>query len=138
MAGKPCYSCSYPYIPSGGGYCPSCGAHNDGCFISTAIFQSLKKPDNCEELELLREYRDNYLITNPERKIEVENYYKYAPEIVKIISYRDDSEQIYSTIFNDFLSIALTLIKEEKNEDAYFIYRDMIHYVCEKIEFKDY
>jgi len=53
-----------------------------GCFIATAAFGSYLNP----HVEVLREFRDNYLITNTIGKALVSFYYKTSPSIADFIS----------------------------------------------------
>ena len=53
------------------------------CYITTAVCQSLNKGDNCEELVLLRGYRDGYLMGLPGGQRVIQEYYDVAPTIVK-------------------------------------------------------
>ena len=39
------------------------------CYITTAVCKSLNKPDDCYELNLLREYRDQYLMRTKDGEI---------------------------------------------------------------------
>ena len=56
------------------------------CYITTAVCDSLNKPDNCLELNLLRDYRDNILISEEGGADLIDEYYDIAPTIVKRIN----------------------------------------------------
>lgn len=49
-----------------------------GCFLTTAACEYMHLPDDCEELQVLRKFRDEYV---PEDL--VREYYKIAPKIAK-------------------------------------------------------
>lgn len=104
------------------------------CFITTAICKALNKPDNCEELELLRNFRDTYMKENyPE---EVVKYYAEAPAIVDRMNTREDSDWYWASLYEKYLKIAVDAVKTEDNYFAYRVYRAMFNYVndCSKLE----
>jgi hypothetical protein len=52
-----------------------------GCFLTTAAVQFKGLPDDCHELQVMRQFRDSYLLTTAEGRQLVERYYAAAPEI---------------------------------------------------------
>lgn len=100
------------------------------CFITTAICQSENKPDDCEELTVLRNFRDNYMMETSERKTMILEYYEKAPSIVARIDAREDRKAIYSFIRRFYLENAMRYIRMNCYQCALVAYRSMIHY-CE-------
>jgi hypothetical protein len=95
-----------------------------GCFITTAICQTYGKPDDCEELTTLRQYRDTFLKENhPE---EIQTYYNIAPAIVQAIQNRDDAAVVWTDLYRHYLVPAIEAIQEGQFESAYSIYKDMV------------
>ena len=67
------------------------------CYITTAVCESLGKPDDCYELNLLRDYRDSYLMKQEDGEALVQRYYDIAPTIVKYLLW--DMEHIPSSLY---------------------------------------
>lgn len=97
------------------------------CYITTAVCEGLGKPDDCYELTLLRDYRDNYLAKTDSGRALVQEYYDIAPTIVKRISRQENAEDIYMDIWNQYLKPCVSLIEEGKEEECCETYTDMVH-----------
>lgn len=97
------------------------------CYITTAVCESLGKPDDCYELTLLRNYRDQYLINQEGGDEIVKEYYDIAPTIVKRINKREDHRDVYRKIWEQYLSPCIKLIEEDKNLECREVYTDMVH-----------
>jgi tetratricopeptide (TPR) repeat protein len=85
---------------------------NKGCFITTATLSVLNKPDDCYELTMFRNFRDNWLIHEPDGKSIIHEYYRIAPAIVKEINNEKDKTNIYKSIWNDYLNPCLVLLEK--------------------------
>jgi hypothetical protein len=53
-----------------------------GCFIATAAYGT----PMAEEIQILREFRDEYLLTNPVGQAFTDLYYKFSPPIANFIT----------------------------------------------------
>lgn len=73
------------------------------CYITTAVCQTLHKPDDCYELVMFRNFRDHYLLEQPEGKNLIKEYYNMAPAIVENINIREDKEEIFQSIWQEYL-----------------------------------
>jgi hypothetical protein len=60
------------------------GGGGGGCFIATAAYGDLNHPN----VQLLREFRDRYLLTNCIGKIFVDAYYRYSPTLASFAATR--------------------------------------------------
>jgi hypothetical protein len=97
------------------------------CFITTAICEEENKPDNCSELIILRNFRDNFLSKLPYGKRDIDEYYLVAPGIVKGIRERADSAVVFSRLKTDYLLPALAEIKQGHFFKAHDIYKRMVY-----------
>lgn len=102
------------------------------CYITTAVCDGLGKPDDCYELTLLRDYRDNYLVKSEEGASLVKTYYDIAPTIVKRISRDEHANEVYHNLWNQYLSPCVTLIEKGAVEECKDKYTEMVHSLKEK------
>lgn len=109
-----------------------------GCFITTAVCEFHNKPDDCDELQTLRKFRDEYMRPNTERAKLVIKYYSEAPRIVEAIDTIPyvDRKPIYERFYNAFIKPAVSAIKEGRNEEALMIYTELFNsakYTADKL-----
>lgn len=95
------------------------------CYITTAVCQSLGKGDDCYELELLRHYRDDYLLSTEEGRALVEEYYDIAPTIVTRINREEEAARIYQEIWDAYLKPCIRYMEQQEWEAGQRCYRDM-------------
>lgn len=69
-----------------------------GCFLTTACVEYAGLPDNCHELEMMRELRENYIRSLPEGKDFLAEYASVAPQIVRSIKGRIDRNDIFQSL----------------------------------------
>lgn len=96
------------------------------CYITTAVCKSLHKPENCYELELLRDYRDNYLMQTGRGAELVAKYYDIAPTIVKRIDKSGNAEAKYRYIWENWLKPCIAAIENKALEECGRTYVDMV------------
>ena len=97
-----------------------------GCYLTTACVDVKSLPDDCRELTVLRTFRDEYLAKKPKGYEEIEEYYKTAPKIVKMINSKSNKENIYEKLYDDVIEPCVELIENGKNEEAYVRYKKMV------------
>jgi hypothetical protein len=95
-----------------------------GCFITTAIVEKKGEADDGETLTKLRKFRDEYMVDKQE---EVQEYYDIAPKIIEAI----DNDKEWKWIENQ-IQKAIAYIDEEKQDDAYDTYKNMVSTLKEK------
>lgn len=95
-----------------------------GCFVTTAVLRRLSCTDTSPEMELLRDYRDSYLMLNitSERRADLQEYYLLGPILVTWADSRRDSARVWEYI-TDYVLHTLEMIREEKHQSAYAFFR---------------
>jgi hypothetical protein len=80
-----------------------------GCFIATAAFGS----SMAQEVAVLREFRDNYLLTNRAGTAAVQFYYWVSPPIADVISRNENLKRITRIVLTPIIygvkNIAITI-----------------------------
>jgi hypothetical protein len=107
------------------------GSNNSGsggCFITTAVAQALKKPDDCVELTKFRYFRDTFMQATPEMRAEIAEYYKIAPEICVKIDGKGEEKaaEKYTSIWENFLKPAFEVLESGDKQKAHDLYKNMV------------
>lgn len=96
------------------------------CYVTTAVCRSLHKSENCREIELLKNYRDQYLIPREGGEALVARYYDVAPTIVKRIDKTENPVERYQYIWETYLQPCITFIENGENEKCGETYISMV------------
>ncbi len=96
------------------------------CYVTTAVCQNLNKGENCEELRLIKEFRDGYLASTQEGAALIEEYYDIAPTIVKRIAREANPGEKYLYLWNTYIRKCVDLISRDENERCGRLYRSMM------------
>ena len=107
------------------------------CYITTAVCETFGKPDDCYELTLLRNYRDGYLMSQPDGEEVIRQYYDLAPTIVKHINQRKDRKKIYREVWDQYLSPCIQMIENNENKQCKELYIRMVRDLEKKYFLKD-
>ncbi len=94
------------------------------CYLTTACTQSQGLPDSCEELCVLRSFRDTYLRRLPGGPTLIEQYYQTAPDVLRRIEARRDADQILDQI-HQTIRRCVRHIQQDRPKQALGIYRAM-------------
>jgi lysophospholipase L1-like esterase len=86
--------------------CGSSGGGGGGCFIATAAYGSVLEP----QVELLRRFRDSYLLTNGAGRKFVDYYYTYSPALAARISQSELLKFMVRAALLPLLGIAYLLV----------------------------
>lgn len=102
------------------------------CFITTAVCLTMGKSDNCEELTVMRAFRDEWLRKQPDGAALVEDYYQTAPVIVEKIDEQPDRKSIYSSIYGDYILPCVKNAKARNFDKSKQIYMNMVNTLKER------
>lgn len=138
----PCHPCSPDQRSAGGGQCYPCNPcspdqgsstssssttdSSSGCFLTSACVKSMGLPDNCDELQTLRAFRDKRKLYDSAFKALVEEYYVIAPQIVDAINQKENAGAIYSDIYSGMVKPCVSLIKTNRDNEAISLYSKMV------------
>lgn len=104
------------------------GKDVSGCYLTTACTVAKNLPDDCDELQTLRNFRDTYMHSTAEGEADIKEYYALAPKIVSAINNLAPctAHEIWVDLYNDLVLTCCQLIKDGKKEEAYKIYKDYV------------
>ena len=107
------------------------------CFITTAVCQTMNKPDNCYELNAFRRFRDEYMSRTNQGKALIEEYYKIAPAIVAYLNLCTDYRLRYQLLWTNYLLPCLKSIEEGKYAECERSYTRMVSVLKEELPFSN-
>lgn len=106
--------------------CPTYkGDSSGGCYLTSACMYAKGLPDDCYELEILRQYRDTWLKDSEEGRNVIEQYYEIAPKIVSAINETMDSKAIYDMIYEKMVKPCVAFVEQKKYQEVLELYRRM-------------
>lgn len=102
------------------------------CYVTTAVCQNLNKGTDCEELRLIKEFRDGYLAATKEGQELIDEYYDIAPTLVKRIAKDAGAQEKYVWLWNTYLAPCVAYIKSGEPEHCRETYCDMMEKLREE------
>lgn len=97
------------------------------CFITQAVMAAIgKDDDSAHELQVLRAWRDGYMLRSPKLVPLVREYYAIAPLVVAAIDRRPDAKRIYINLYHQFILPTVQAIMAGNMELALHIYTEML------------
>ena len=101
---------------------PSTGGTKKGpCFLATACVEFAGLPDDCVELQVMREFRDNYVANLPEGPGIISTYYEVAPGIIERIKNDGARELIYAYMLSRLRTV-VEMIQSGRHAEAHALY----------------
>lgn len=98
---------------------------SSGCFLTSACVKHLGKPDDCMELQTLRQFRDQHMAQTTEGLALIKQYYATAPQIVQKIDSSDDKASYYDGIYATICK-CIKLIEQNDHQQAICEYKNMV------------
>jgi len=88
-----------------------------GCFIATAAYGT----PMAEEIQILREFRDEYLLTNPVGQGLVEFYYKVSPPMAEFITEHPSLKTIVRAVLMPAVAMSMVVVNTTPAEKTVMI-----------------
>lgn len=126
------YGKYYPYRDSCRGYWTEFSESSGGCFLTTACCEYKGLPDDCRELEILREFRDNILCKSVSGSALKQHYYEVAPGILDKLEKRSNKDEILDWIYCEVQKI-VSLVEKGEDDEAISRYVLMVLKTEEKV-----
>ena len=104
------------------------------CFITTAVCEYLGKTDDCYELTSLRNYRDTWLINQPDGEMLIKEYYAKAPLLVSMLKTSERYEEYCEILLLEYIRPCLAMIEKGLFDECKKKYISMEKYL--ESEFK--
>lgn len=143
---KRCSSCRkakrnniYTNTSSSSSYnCSSNSSSESGsfCFITTAVCDYFGKADDCEELELLRNYRDKWLRNQTDGPLLIAKYYNKAPLLVSLLTTSEKYSEYCEMLLIEYIQPCIQLIKDGSFEECKKLYQKMVEVLENKLIIK--
>lgn len=102
------------------------------CFVTTAVCRGLNQPQDCKELVMMKQYRDTYLLQQPDGERLIHEYYDIAPTIVKRIEKEASPEEKYLYLWNHYIRHCVDLLENNRQEQCREVYETMMNELKEE------
>lgn len=126
------YSNSYS-SPRPSGSSRSSGNSGSFCFITTAVCDYYGKSDDCQELNILRNYRDTWLRNQPDGEEIIAEYYNKAPLLVSLLKTSEHYEKYCEILWTRYIQPCLDMIKKGAFEECKQLYYKMVFFLESKL-----
>ena len=126
------YRSTASYSSSSSSRSYSSSSSDKGCFITTATCSALNKEDNCDELLVIKKYRDVMKTSDPKVKELIKEYYRVAPSIVIEIDNEIDSQNIYLSLWDEYIKKTYDYIVKNDYSAATKTYIRMVEGLCRR------
>ena len=83
-------------------------------------------PDDCDDLQTLRVFRDRRKVEDSDFALLVEEYYRIAPPIVEWLNSKSNSKEEYLKLYHELVLPCVELIKQNKEDEAISLYTSQV------------
>lgn len=94
-----------------------------GCYLTSACVEAKGLPDDCQELQTLRAFRDTYLAHQTGGQEEIAEYYRIAPAIVETINLLPNADEVWNTVYAELVQPCVERIHAGELEAAHRRYK---------------
>lgn len=101
------------------------GDPSGGCYLTSACTCAKGMPDDCHELQVLRNFRDNWLAGQEGGLDAITRYYAVAPKVVEAVNSAKGSREAFDAIYEELVAPCVKLIEQGRNEEAFKLYQGM-------------
>jgi hypothetical protein len=108
-----------------------------GCFITTAICENVGLDDDCEELQVLRTWRDSFLKSTTSGEKLVQVYYTLSPMLAQRLRDCKRGQVISKQLFTLFILPAIQAIKAKDDELAFKLYIQLLETVIQVLAIEE-
>jgi hypothetical protein len=95
-----------------------------GCYLTTACVSFAGLSDDCDELQMMRRLRDDYVAHLADGPVRIKEYYDVAPKLLNQIAVSTKQEAIFNDMLTDIRSIS-QMVRNGELEMAYKAYEVM-------------
>jgi hypothetical protein len=106
---------------------------DDGCLLTSACCEFMGLPDDCLELDTLRKFRDEFLITTDEGQCLIREYYEISPRILAEIEVREDRDIILFDMYKDLVTPSVEMVRKGRRKEAVNYYRRYTFYLANRL-----
>ena len=89
------------------------------CYVTTACIRAAHLPDNCWELEAMRELRGKYVAHLPDGPGLIREYDETSPALVRAIDQRPNSRQIWRSVYDQMIVPIAKLVRQNNYQEAF-------------------
>jgi len=103
-----------------------------GCFITTATIETMGLDDDCDQLNIMRKFRDNYLSLQPKGNELIAEYYQIAPQLLTAIDQSSNPKGVYGQLYYKLVVPVIEHIQAGEFEEATKRYQSIVEELKKK------